>query len=70
MMWVQHVAIILNLNKKVVFENVFSHQDLLRSGRIKKKSTNGRKGALKCDFLIKELKRLGIEKNDNFAWHH
>ena len=26
-----------------------------------------REAALKCDFLMKELKRLGIEKNDNFA---
>jgi hypothetical protein len=26
-----------------------------------------REAALKCDFLLKELKRLGIEKNDNYA---
>ena len=26
-----------------------------------------RESALKCDFLIRELKRLGIEKNDNYA---
>lgn len=26
-----------------------------------------KEAALKCDFLLKELKRLGIEKNDNFA---
>lgn len=26
-----------------------------------------KEAALKCDFLLKELKRLGIEKNENFA---
>ena len=26
-----------------------------------------KEAALKCDYLLRELKRLGIEKNDNFA---
>ena len=26
-----------------------------------------KEAALKCDFLLRELKRLGVEKNENFA---
>ena len=57
----------LDLKEKVIFENKFSTPGHFEIKINKKDIEKWKEAALKCDFLIKELKRLGIEKNDNFA---
>jgi len=57
----------MDIKSRVLFENKFSDRGNFEVKSEKKEIDKWKEAALKCDFLIKELKRLGIETNDNFA---
>ena len=66
-----HACYYVDIKDYMIADNAVTEKDpntnQLVISQAKSEIEMWKEAALKCDFLMKELKRLGIEKNDNFA---